>query len=129
MSSFTSEPLLEKTKGKFWIVRRPFTYHVGSQYSRFKISIPYGFRTDLASIPRIFWAILPPSGFGYMKAAIIHDYLYQSKIVSRAEADAIFLEAMTVLGTNWFVRAIIHSSVRLFGWLGYSKNNLPGVKI
>ena len=128
MSSFTSEPLLEKCKGKYWIVKRPFSYHVGSRYSNFKIKIPYGFKTDLASIPRPFWAILPPDGFGYMKPAILHDYLYQSKMVSRAQADGIFLEAMTVLGVNPFVRGIIHSAVRLFGWLGYDKNNLPGVR-
>lgn len=125
MSSFTSEPLLEKLpRSKFWVVKRPFTYHVGSRYSNFKIKIPYGFVTDLASIPRPFWAIFPPFAFGYFKPAILHDFCYQSKIVSRAQADAIFLEAMTVLKVNPIVRGIIHSSVRLFGWLGYKENNL-----
>ena len=125
MSSFTSEPLLEKCEGKFWIVKRPFTYHVGSRYSKFKVSVPIGFRTDLASIPRLLWAVLPPFGFNYMKPAILHDYLYQSKMVSRAQAAAIFLEAMTVLEVNRIVRGVIHTSVRLFGCIGYEKNNLP----
>ena len=37
------------------------------------IIIPAGFATDLATIPRIFWALLPPSGV-YEKAAVVHDF-------------------------------------------------------
>lgn len=35
--------------------------------------IPDGFRTDLATIPRIFWAALPPNGV-YERAAVLHDF-------------------------------------------------------
>lgn len=38
------------------------------------IHIPAGFATDLATVPRIFWALLPPHG-AYEKAAVLHDYL------------------------------------------------------
>jgi len=36
------------------------------------ITIPAGFSTDLASVPRIFWWFLPPTG-AYEKAAVVHD--------------------------------------------------------
>jgi hypothetical protein len=38
------------------------------------IKIPAGFRTDLASVPRLFWAVLPPQG-AYERAAVAHDFL------------------------------------------------------
>lgn len=118
MSSFTTVPLFEKVKGKYWIVRRKFTYHVGSKYSKDKIHIPYGFKTDFASIPRLLWGILPPAG-SYMKAAVVHDLLYQTKTRSRKEADDIFLEAMGVLGTKWFVRHMMYYAVRWFGFMAW----------
>jgi hypothetical protein len=37
------------------------------------ITIPSDFHTDLATIPRIFWAILPPNGL-YERAAVLHDF-------------------------------------------------------
>jgi len=36
-----------------------------------------GFTWDLSSVPRIFWAILPPDG-NFIIAALIHDFLYQN---------------------------------------------------
>ncbi|EAA2596645.1 hypothetical protein DNM18_25345, partial [Salmonella enterica subsp. enterica] len=36
------------------------------------IEVPKGFITDHATIPRIFWILLPPDG-RYAKAAIIHE--------------------------------------------------------
>jgi hypothetical protein len=37
------------------------------------ISIPSDFPTDLASIPRPFWSLLPPNGV-WEKAAVLHDF-------------------------------------------------------
>jgi len=41
---------------------------------RIKILIPQGFITDLATSPRIFWALIPPFGV-YEAAAVLHDWL------------------------------------------------------
>lgn len=35
--------------------------------------IPPDFQTDLASVPRIFWSVLPPNGV-YERAAVLHDF-------------------------------------------------------
>ncbi|EOK4349625.1 DUF1353 domain-containing protein [Escherichia coli] len=36
------------------------------------ISVPVGYVTDLASVPRILWSVFPPHG-RYAKATIIHN--------------------------------------------------------
>lgn len=80
------------------------------------ITVPAGFLTDGASVPRIFWNIFPPYG-SYFRAAIIHDFLYSCRNTkfNRLESDRIFLEAMTVLGIGWLKRQTIYRAVRLGG--------------
>jgi len=84
--------------------------------SRGQITVPLGFTTDGASIPRVFWSLLGPFG-PYFEAAVIHDFLYSpwSDGFSRAEADSIFKEAMFNLGLDWPRREAIYRAVRLFG--------------
>ena len=66
MSSFTDPLEVRKiTKGKNkgkWQTTRQFTYYVGEEGSDDKIVVPKGTVTDFASVPRIFWVILPPAG-------------------------------------------------------------------
>jgi hypothetical protein len=81
--------------------------------------IPVGFITDWASIPRIMWAIFPPTG-PYAAAALIHDWLYYSGYVSRRQADKAFAEAMQILGIPAWQRALFYASVRIGGRGGYS---------
>ena len=71
-----------------------------------KVYAPKGYDTDLASIPRVGWALVAP--WDVARAAIIHDVLYgalrdalqnkthEVKLVDemRAAADRTFLEAM-----------------------------------
>lgn len=85
-----------------------------------EIVVPKAFITDGASIPRIFWSILQPFG-PYFKAALIHDFLYSpmNDKFTRAEADAIFKEAMFNLGIGWIKREAIYRSVRVFGGSSY----------
>jgi hypothetical protein len=70
--------------------------------------------TDLATIPRLLWSIFPPHG-RYAKAAIVHDSLYDQAIGDKAWADAVFLEAMTVLGVPRPTRTLLYWGARLFG--------------
>jgi hypothetical protein len=39
------------------------------------VTVPVGFVTDFASIPRVFWSLLRPDGV-YTYPAIVHDFLY-----------------------------------------------------
>lgn len=77
--------------------------------------IPRGFITDFASVPRVLWWLFPPMG-RYGKAALVHDYLYYTKDVSRVEADRIFLHAMLMMGVARWKAHLMYIAVRLFGW-------------
>lgn len=97
-----------------WELLAEFDYHVGSLLSVEVIRVPVGTITDLASTPRILWAIFPPHG-QYAKAAIVHDYLYQQAIGSKYWADQVFLEAMEVLCVPRWRRVLMYWAVRAFG--------------
>ena len=88
------------------------------------ISVPEGFITDFASVPRPFQGIFPKSG-RYRDAAVVHDFLYKNKgfeTYSRKDADRIFSQAMADLGVSWWRRATIYRAVRLFGGTFWYKN-------
>lgn len=80
------------------------------------VEVPYGHLTDFASVPRFFWRIFPPFGV-YSRAAVIHDYLYDTKPTSRWMADAIFYEVMRELRVPRWKRCLMWLAVRLFGGL------------
>lgn len=82
--------------------------------------VPAGFVTDMASVPRGFWNLFPPTG-PYAKAAVYHDYLYQLGSVSRADADLEFVEGMRALGVFWFTRMAMWLALRLFGWKAWEE--------
>jgi len=122
MSSFTDLPIVSPLhNGKEWALRKNFIYEIGFLGSGDKIIVPDGFITDFASVPRIFWSILPSIG-KYSSASILHDYLYFSKIKSRKESDKIFYEAMLVSGVKKWKAKIIHKIVRIFGAKPYKKS-------
>ena len=82
------------------------------------VAVPEGFITDFASVPRAFWSVMPPSG-KYTKAAVLHDYLYQTHLVDKKTADNIFKEAMEVLGVSKFKIWSMYSAVKFFGASSY----------
>lgn len=123
MSSFTS-PLIAEflDNGIDYKIHEQFAYHIGELNSGRWVQVPVGYVTDLASTPRILWAILPPNG-KYGKAAVIHDYLCTHKkvmtadgfvTISRKEADEIFYEAMGVLGVPEWKRKTMWAAVRAY---------------
>ena len=128
MSSFT-DPLdiRFQADGTCGQLLAEFDYHVGAECNPDIIRVPVGFVTDFASTPFFSWVLFPKTGL-YTKAAVVHDYLYQSKFRSRHMADLIFKEAMEVLRVPRWKRDIMYLAVRCFVWLGYSKNNLPGAQ-
>ena len=88
-----------------------------------------GFVTNLASVPRVFWAFISP--WDIARAAVIHDYLYskcaekyqQGEVnkkefkVMRKIADEVFLIAMQASEPavpEWKIK-IAHRAVRMFG--------------
>lgn len=84
------------------------------------ITVPKGFITDGASIPKVFWSIFSPFG-EYFKAALIHDWLYSpnNKQFTREEADFLLNEGMIIMGVPWIQRVLILRAVRIFGGFAY----------
>ena len=72
-------------------------------------TVPIGFITDGASIPKIFWSFIgsPFTGL-YRRAALIHDYLYATQTTTRVYADRVFLEAMFFLKVSWWKRKTMY---------------------
>lgn len=77
------------------------------------LTIPKGFETDFASVPRIFHSIFPPTG-RYGVAALVHDYLCVEKPVTRREADAIFYDLMKRHGVKLWKAKVLYAAVRLY---------------
>ena len=121
MSSFTSPLVVSPMpNGKDWKLDRPFTYRIHSRYSKRLISVPRGFVSDFASIPKfIFWLL--PWWAKFSKAPILHDFLYKEKYLTRKESDDIFLEAMLIEWRNRKSRHLVawieYYAVRIFGGL------------
>jgi hypothetical protein len=122
-SSFLDELVLECTDGgRCWIVKKTFRLNLPRRFSMCRISVSESFETDFASIPRVFWILLPPTGT-YGKAAVVHDYLYRETIhrISRREADDIFHFAMLEKGVRPLVARVMWIAVRLFGGGSWEK--------
>ncbi len=83
-----------------------------------QITVPAGLRTDLASIPRILWSLLPPAGL-WARASVLHDYLYATRLYRREKCDRLFLEAMLDDGVSRPTAGIIFRAVRAFGKRAY----------
>jgi len=111
LAKFTTDLIVKKVGKMTWEVYEPLIYERSVDDV---ITVPIGFVSDIASIPKPLWSILPPNG-RYAKAAFLHDFLYFSKKRSRKECDFIFLEAMQVLGVSWLKRRIMFAAVRVFG--------------
>ncbi len=122
MSKFTNAlavtPLAD---GKTWVILLPFSYDVTEENSNNTVEVEVGFQTDFASVPRLFWLILPRWG-KYGNAAVIHDWLYWEQSRSRKEADFIMFEAMGILDVPAFKRYPIYWGIRLFGDLAWFRN-------
>ena len=102
----------------YWKVLSPLTYITNDNI---KITVPKDFNTNFASVPRIFWSLLPPWG-RYGKAAIVHDFLYYSGIYSKKETDLIFLEAMKSLNVVKWKRYTMYYSVKKFGFIAWNRH-------
>src|SRR5689334_20696088 len=65
------------------------------------IYVPRGFLTDFASVPRVPVAWLIAGGVGN-RAAVVHDWLYQTHSATKEHADAVLYEALLSIGVpNW----------------------------
>lgn len=102
-----------------WILLDDLSYSMGK--SNIILTVPTGFVTDYASIPRGFWGIASPQDV-YSEAAVVHDYLYWTQSCTRKQADNIFYIAMKEASVNPFRRWFIYHAVRAAGQNSWDEN-------
>lgn len=116
MGRFLSDLVVEK-RGDTWVLTEPLVF--SSDVLDRHITVPAGFETDFASVPRLpvaYWLF----GNVAQEAACVHDFLYSIGAVTRAQADDVFAEASEACGVAAWRRGPMWLGVRLFGGSRYS---------
>ena len=105
---------------KFWITVEDMVYVIGSTNDR--ITVPRGFVTDFASIPKALWSLgLSPYG-QYSRAAVIHDYLYWTQGCTRAQSDRLLVIAMKESSVSSFDELVVYEGVDKGGGAAWTAN-------
>lgn len=131
---FEDPHLMYAGRGQYATTNEP--EYVGRTH---RIKVARGFRTDLATVPRIFWALIPPFG-AYEAAAVLHDWLLKGlqeyhQAVRRYEApveplilstdiDGLFRRVMKEAGVGFVTRWVMWTGVRwgaMFSSDGYRR--------
>ena len=128
--TFGEPAILSQFNDEIYYLRAPLKWWPEDVNSGLpSVTVPAGFVTDLASIPREFWSLLPRDA-RYMPAAIVHDYLYWQQEVTKDSADAVFKMAMQDLNVRSLTVAVIYAGVRTpFGkwaWQGNARLKAAG---
>ncbi len=125
---FDSELSIEAAGARTWRLNRPLVW-TGSQGDTF--TVPAGFVTDFATVPRFMRSVVEPYG-AYTRAAVLHDWLLtelagwhrthplggrETWDKSRPPADSrdtdgIFRKVMAELGVGWAKRWSMWAAVR-----------------
>ena len=105
--------------GEDWVLLEPLRYQLGN--TKYIITVPAGFITDHASVPRCFCAILPVHG-RYDSAAIVHDFLYWDQTCTREQSDAILRAAMIESRVNPLSVEAIFQVVHIGGQKAWDQN-------
>lgn len=114
MSAATITPVLKPTATgyRLW---SPLVFAVRPGETE---TVPGGFDTDGASVPRPLWPlVLSPYDPRAIRAAVIHDFMYRFGAWPRAQADDVLLAYMRADGVPAFTARVVWAAVRLFGWL------------
>jgi hypothetical protein len=120
VSHFETE-LVAKAVDGGWMLHEDLVYH--SDILRRVVTVPTGYTTDLASVPRLLRWIVPVANAKNRKAAVVHDYLCthgDGVVKNQKQSDRVFREALGVLGLGRFKSGALYYPVRIFqsikGW-------------
>lgn len=128
----------EKLKKDYWVVKKGFVYYLGDVYNTY-VTVPQGYLSDGASVPRMFWNIIPPWG-DYGQACVLHDYLCQYPYIykgtekielTRHQVNKIMLDSMQLLNVKLSKRYIMFFAVELYRlvWKDFARKNYMKEKV
>lgn len=121
--AFVGDVVVRVAGDALWQLDEPLTYRGATD----TFTVPAGFVTDFASVPRLVTWLLPRYG-DYTRAAILHDYLWVRDDVTKRDADGLFRRAMRELGVSvprrWMMWAAVRTASLMRGatakdWLAY----------
>ncbi len=101
----------ENTNTGTWVLQQDLVYE--ARWETF--TVPAGFDTNFASVPRPLWWLVPRYG-RHTKAAVVHDWLWHEAREGRfdkCDADGIFRRAMRELRVGFVRRWMMWAAVRL----------------
>jgi len=118
-----------------WRLEKPLTFHAAALLdseiaklkeckvdikitSSGKITVPLGYVTDLASVPRACWAFIAP--FDVARPAVIHDIMYERINARRGEISASDLEACRKIADCVFLQAMGETEPLVASWKKYA---------
>ena len=109
---FETPSVAVRTSGpEVWELLEPLAYRGRSQ----RFVVPAGFRTDLATVPRVVVWLVPRWGL-YTRAAVLHDWLITEGIaagvVTSRDADGIFRRVLRESGVPVVRRWLMWCGVR-----------------
>lgn len=92
------------------------------------LTVPAGFQTDLASVPRIFQNVIENDDSDISKPSVLHDFLYSRHGVAwqdkqpftRAECDDILRDGMDARMAYGPRMWCVWAAVRAFGWIPWN---------
>jgi hypothetical protein len=113
--------LVNEQKG-LWALLHPLVYF--SDTLGRTVTVPAGFVTDYASVPRLPLVYLAAGGKGD-RAAVVHDWAYSTQMVDRATADAVLREALLACGYSPMLAGAFYAAVRAFGASHWNAPNQP----
>ena len=89
----------------------PLTYvdEDGTSYT-----VPFGYPTDLESVPRGLWNIFPKWGKG-ARAGVVHDFLCDTKPLDSDHVHALYRRALKACGVSRFEQHVKFWAVKLAG--------------
>ena len=141
MGKFNSKIMAEFNPPRKWVLGRDLSYTtsdlsvedikslqaVGVKVKRETnktetITVPKGFVTDLASVPRAMWAFIAP--FDVARAAIVHDLLYktirQYRWKMKDKEDKELIKKAKIASDKVFLLGMHDAEPKIPGWKSYS---------
>lgn len=112
-----------KRGSEILVLNKPLAYHdlLNNQI----YVVPAGFETNLASIPPCLRSFIDNDDPHVKDAAVIHDWLYTTGQLTRAQADAVLFRACRNLGAGYIKAYTVYLGVRIGGAAHYQDKKRP----
>lgn len=107
-SGFLTEVAVRGTGPGYWMLLEPLVYEGNTDL----FTVPVGFHTDFASVPRLLRSIVSETGV-HTRAAVLHDFLgREQRHITQRDADGIFRRVLREAGIGFTLRWLMWAAVR-----------------